>query len=451
MNSDPVKALIRHLTREYAKAVAAGKFPAAIRVQVDVGDQYDPLSWLASQKEFPKFFWRSDDGGRVLAYAGAAYIHTGSDRASTGEQWEDLRSWITQEPSLRCWIGGSFYPRIHGREWSDFDAFSMVVPKIGFERDPISAHWHLICQLVLLERQDGLIESTLADLATIFYREDHSAISFDILSRQELPSYENWEKIVAAILEYIDAGDISKVVLARCLHLEMSHYAAPEAVMARLLGQQGYAFMCQPAPQTAFLGVSPELLYHRRRDRLDTFAVAGTRPRSQDEWEDQRFKEALATSTKDKLEHKQVVDMLADRLKSLCVLSKAHGKGGMVELANQRHFYQCLRGRLLDGVNDEIIINALHPTPAVGGVPTRKAIDLLASVEPFDRGWYAGTIGWLNRDEAQMAVGIRSCLIRRTSWYIYGGAGVVRGSDALGEWEEIGLKMKNIMDVIDGR
>ena len=209
--------------------------------------------------------------------------------------------------------------------------------------------------------------------------------------------------------------------------------------------------MCLPAPMTAFLGVSPELLYHRRRDRLDTFAVAGTRPRGKDELDDKRLKAELAASGKDKLEHKQVVDMLAGRLKQLCVPAKFDGKGTMIELANQRHFFQRLRGRLLDGVNDEAIISALHPTPAVGGVPTDKAVGLLGSIEPFDRGWFAGTIGWFGLDEAQMAVGIRSCLIRQARWHIYGGAGVVKGSNALAEWEEIGLKMKNVLDVLNGR
>ncbi len=451
MNSDPVKALKRALIRECAKAVTAGQYPLVIRVQAECSDAYEPLSWLASQREYPKFFWRSEDGGRMLAYAGAAHIFTNSDRTCVSEQWDTVRQWMERVPSLRCWCGGSFHARIIGPEWSDFDAWAMYIPKIGIERDPASAKWHLVCQLILSEADDGTMDETIAILDRIFYVEDVSAFAPDIVSLEESPSYEEWRGIVGKMLALIDSGEISKVVLARCLRLVLSSPVSPEVVMAKLLEQSGHGFMCLPAPLTGFLGVSPELLYHRRRDRLDTFAVAGTRPRGQDEWEDLRFKAELAASVKDKLEHKQVVDMLADRLRQLCVLAKLDGKGTMMELPNQRHFFQRLRGRLLEGVSDEVIINALHPTPAVGGVPTAGAVQTLLSSEPFDRGWFAGTVGWLSRDEAQMAVGIRSCLIRQAQWYIYGGAGVVKGSDALAEWEEVGLKMKNILDVLYGR
>lgn len=448
MNSDPVKALKKALLRECSKAAAAGQYPLVIRVQAECSDDFDPLSWLASQKEYPKFFWRSEDGGRLLAYAGAAHIFTNSDRSCTADQWETLRQWMDRVGSLRAWCGGSFYPRISGPEWSDFDAWDMVIPKIGIERDPVSARWHLVCQLILNEVDDGTMDQTIAIIDRIRYVEDISHFDPDVVAREEFPSYDDWHRIVENMLSLIAGGEISKVVLARCLRLILERPVAPEAVMSRLLRQPGYGFMCLPTPQAGFLGVSPELLYHRRRDRLDTFAVAGTRPRGQDEWEDRRLKAELAASAKDKLEHKQVVDMLADRLKQLCVLSKLDGKGSMVELANQRHFFQRLRGRLLEGVSDEIIINTLHPTPAVGGVPTGKALETLSAVEPFDRGWFAGTIGWLSRDEVQMAVGIRSCLIRQNRWDIFGGAGVVNGSDPLAEWEEIGLKMKNILDVL---
>lgn len=448
MNTDPVKALKRLLLKEYGKAISAGNYPLVIRVQADCPDNYEPLSWLASQKEYPKFFWRSEDGGRVLAYAGAAYIFTCSDRSRTVDQWDILRHWQERVPSLRGWCGGSFHQRLTGSEWSDFDAWSMVIPRIGLERDPVSAKWHLICQLILSEQDSGTLDEAIAFLDKMTYREDMSAFTPDILSRNEWPIYDVWLANVEKMLAAIKAGEISKIVLARCLELTLSRAMPPEAVMARLLQQSGHGFMCLPAPMTAFLGVSPELLYHRRRDRLDTFAVAGTRPRGQNEIDDKRFKEELAASSKDRLEHQQVVDMLADRLRQLCVLTKLDAKRSMVELANQRHLFQRLRGRLLDGVNDEMIINTLHPTPAVGGVPTDQAIKILGEIEPFDRGWFAGTIGWISRDEAQMAVGIRSCLIRQDQWYIYGGAGVVQGSNPLSEWEEIGLKMKNILDVL---
>ncbi|MBF0386425.1 MAG: isochorismate synthase [Candidatus Omnitrophica bacterium] len=451
MNSDPAKTLKRNLLKECAKAVAAGHYPLVVRAQAECTNDFDPLSWLASQKEYPKFFWQNAEGGRVMAYAGAAHIFTNSDRACAADQWDSVRRWLERVPGLRCWCGGAFNNRITGQEWSDFDAWAMYIPKFGIERDPANAKWHLVCQLILPENDDGTLNEAVSLLERLSYSEDHSLFTPDILALEESPSYEDWQKTVNHTLETIARNEISKVVLARCMRLTLDHAVAPEAVMARLLQNSNQGFMCLPAPLTGFLSVSPELLYHRRRDRLDTFAIAGTRPRGHNELEDRLLKAELAGSVKDKLEHQQVVDMLAGKLAQLCILAKLDGKSTLLELPNQRHFYQRLRGRLLEGVTDELIIRALHPTPAVGGVPADKALKLIASAEPFDRGWFAGTVGWLSRDEAQMAVGIRSCLIRQDQWYVYGGAGIVDGSRALAEWEEIGLKMKNILDVLHAR
>jgi menaquinone-specific isochorismate synthase len=449
MNTDPIKNLKRSLIKACAKAAAAGQFPAVIRVESEITNDIDPLSWLAAQSDFPKFFWRSEDGGRILAYTGAAHVFTDSDRSTTQDQWKTLQQWLDINPSLRCWGGSSFFPRISGKEWSDFDAWAMHIPRIGLERDPSNARWCLVCQCILSDKDATAPQHLIQTLDNIRYIQDLSTIKTDIHQRDDTPSYEEWQRSIDLVLNKIKTNNIAKIVLARRLLLTMSRWVSPEHLMSALLGQEGYAFLYWPAPRTAFLGLSPELLYHRRRDRIDTFAIAGTRPRGETEPDDLRLKQELSLSTKDKLEHQQVVDMLSDKLKKLCVLTSKKGKSQILELRNQRHLFQRLRGRLLDGVNDEVILNTLHPTPAVCGVPTHNAMNILAATEPFNRGWYAGTIGWSSHSESEMAVAIRSCLIRDRQWYIYAGAGIVPGSKALAEWEEISLKMKNILDVID--
>ncbi len=451
MNSDPIRILKRHIKREYFKVLNSNHFPSVIRVQIELEDSFDPLSWLASQREYPKFFWRSEDEGRILAYAGASYISTNSDYASTGAQWETVRGFMQQEPHLRCWLGTAFHPRISGSEWSDFDACSLHVPKIGLERDPIHARWHLVCQLIITSREDVAVDVVLSLLDTILYVEDVSYFSPDILAIKETPSYEQWKEMVHSALQHTADQLISKVVLSRRRHLLLNSPVSPEMILAKLLHQKGTAFLYSPAPLTGFLGVSPELLFHRKRDRLDSMAIAGTRPRGKDHIQDQFFKQDLIISQKDRQEHKQVVDMVLNKLKDLCILAKLYGKMEILDLVNQRHFMQRLRGRLLEGVTDETIRNTLHPTPAVGGVPRDTATDFLQKVEPFDRGWFAGTIGWLSHNEAELAVAIRSCLILKENWYIYAGAGLVQGSTAIDEWEEVDLKMKNIMDIIYAR
>ena len=99
------------------------------------------------------------------------------------------------------------------------------------------------------------------------------------------------------------------------------------------------------------------------------------------------------------------------------------------------------RGELAPEMTDADILAALHPTPAVAGTPTQRAQDLIRRLEDYDRGWYAGPIGWLGADGAEFAVGIRSCLIEGTELTAFAGAGIVAGSTPEGEWRETAAKL----------
>jgi menaquinone-specific isochorismate synthase len=87
---------------------------------------------------------------------------------------------------------------------------------------------------------------------------------------------------------------------------------------------------------------------------------------------------------------------------------------------------------------------ALHPTPAVCGEPPEAAVAQIRALEPFDRGWYAGPVGFVGRDETRFAVGIRSALVQGDEVALFTGAGVVEGSDSTAEWQELEAKLRGI-------
>ena len=99
-------------------------------------------------------------------------------------------------------------------------------------------------------------------------------------------------------------------------------------------------------------------------------------------------------------------------------------------------------------VTDGKIIDRLHPTPAVGGSPRREAIDRIGELETFDRGWYAGPVGWVSKSAAEFCVAIRSAQIVRNRLNVYAGAGIVPGSEAEKEWEEIENKIASFLKAI---
>ena len=119
-----------------------------------------------------------------------------------------------------------------------------------------------------------------------------------------------------------------------------------------------------------------------------------------------------------------------------------------MRLAQGRHLVSRVSGRLREGVTDFHLLEQLPPTPAVGGVPTEIALEAIHSLEDFDRGWYAGPVGWIGRDSAEFAVALRCGVVRGSQLSLFSGAGLVQGSDPGSEWIEIEQKITDFTKII---
>ncbi len=122
----------------------------------------------------------------------------------------------------------------------------------------------------------------------------------------------------------------------------------------------------------------------------------------------------------------------------------------LVVLPLLRHLVTRFQGVLAPGITDGAILERLHPTAAVGGDPRAAALDAIAELENFDRGWYAAPVGWLARDAAEFAVAIRSAHCAGDRLTLFAGAGIVPGSDPAGEWEENERKLAPFLKALDG-
>jgi len=243
--------------------------------------------------------------------------------------------------------------------------------------------------------------------------------------------------------------------LARETTLQFEEAVDPLSLMARLSApvSRAYRFLYQPEPGVVFLGASPERLYSRRMRHIESEAVAGTRPRGASAAEDDALANALRTSDKERREHGFVAEAVDAALQSLCSTVHADAEPTILRLPNCQHLYRRFEG-FLDTRDDGAIVRALHPTPAVGGWPAGPAQAIIEEVERFDRGCYAGPIGYVGCDSAEFAVAIRSGLLAGDSLRLYTGAGIVQGSDPAEEWEELENKMGTFLsalgDHVDG-
>jgi menaquinone-specific isochorismate synthase len=177
-------------------------------------------------------------------------------------------------------------------------------------------------------------------------------------------------------------------------------------------------------------------------------AVAGTRERGETPEADAALREELLTSAKERREHAFVQRAIQRALETLCTSVEAADAPSELALARGRHLHAAIRGALSPDTATVDLLEALHPTPAVGGVPTDAALSAIRQQEPFDRGWYAGPVGWIGPDAADFAVAIRSGLLRPTRLALFSGAGIVDGSAPDREWAEIEQKIGDFAAVL---
>ena len=272
-----------------------------------------------------------------------------------------------------------------------------------------------------------------------------------VLTRWDIPNFTQWSSAVGAALEGFASGSLRKVVLARRSTLDLVEKVSPHLLLSVLMGAAPacFHFSFQPSAQAgAFLGASPELLYRRMGIRLESEAVAGTRPRSLDAAEDERLESQLLKLSKEQLEHRLVVEALEQTFRRLCVDYACDEKPGVLKLSRVQHLRTAVSGTLRGAVDDAAILEAFHPTPATCGAPVADALRFISDHEKFDRGWYAGPFGCVSKDSAEFAVAIRSMLAKGSQVEVFAGAGIVEGSDPEREWFELEDKISGVLNVL---
>ncbi|GAB5522116.1 MAG: hypothetical protein RhofKO_43670 [Rhodothermales bacterium] len=269
------------------------------------------------------------------------------------------------------------------------------------------------------------------------------------VGRSDYPNYGGWAANIAWALEAFRQGTLDKVVLARKAVFDFGETIDPLALLRRLHrdAPSRFHFLVQPRRGKAFVGASPERLFCKHGRTMLSEAVAGTRPRGDSEVSDAQLRTELLGSEKDQREHAFVRNEIQAALAPMTTELDVETVASEMKLAKGRHLVSQVRGTLKDDVTGLDVLRTLHPTPAVGGTPRSAALDAIDRLEPFDRGLYAAPVGWVSADDAEFAVAIRSGLIEGNTLALYSGAGIVDGSDARSEWDEIEHKIIDFINV----
>lgn len=255
---------------------------------------------------------------------------------------------------------------------------------------------------------------------------------------------------------------LQKVVLARALLLHAEGELNPETLLSRLVAADASAtgYLCDLSPAggahtgSVLVGASPELLVARTGEQVTCQPFAGSAPRSDDPEVDAASGAALRQSGKDRHEHQLVVDTMRAALEPLCTDLKISGEPQLSRTAALWHLSTPIEATLRDTSTTALdLALALHPTAAVGGVPTRAAMEMIASLEGA-RGFYAGAVGWCDaRGDGRWVVAIRGAQVSadRRSVEARAGGGIVAESDPGDEVDETSAKFRTILTALGAK
>ena len=258
----------------------------------------------------------------------------------------------------------------------------------------------------------------------------------------------DWERRYTSALqrglELVNGGELHKLVLAVRHSVSLTSPLDPLLLLKRLRHQQAGScrFLWQRNRQDSFFGASPERLLSLRNGQLRCDALAGTAGRND-------HATSLLNSDKDRREHELVVQAITEHLSAQGLKPRRPRSPQLARHGQLIHLHTPIT-TAAPGQSPLALAGVLHPTPAVAGLPRREAMSWLRSLEPFDRDGYAAPIGWIDSaGDAELRVAIRCGHARGAQLDLTAGAGLVRGSVAERELQEVGLKLTVLADQLD--
>lgn len=392
-------------------------------------------------------YW-SEPGGYEYAGIGALRVieARGAERfqSVSAEVREVFAKFGADADKLRLLGGFAFQPgRAQSPAWRPLGEARFVVPRLVYERRGDTARLVLVVarrELADLTFRESLLELSGRALAALASTHDDAHVPPEPALLDERPDAD-YLSLVDELRATIERGELEKLVLARRVSLELPRPVRPPQVLRRLsaIAPECIVFAFR-AGGTTFLGATPERLVEKTGRLFATEAVAGSIGTGESSLR------RLMESPKDRAEQAIVVRELVHALEPVASKLDHAPVPEIHRLRHVAHLRTRIQGTLKAPLHVLDLVERLHPTPAVGGVPTARALRWIATHEPDERGWYAGPIGWVNaQGDGSFAVALRSGLLEGARGSLYAGAGIVHGSDASSELAETRWKLQALL------
>jgi len=415
-------------------------------------------------------FWASGD--RWVAHAGAAaeisvpHEAPGTDRyaqvAAAARAFAldpILPESTARAPRVRFYGGFSFRADHRSQGvWARFPTALFHLPALELEGDDSGDAWLRARTLVApgesghdaLTRLRHRAEELRAELAAL--GDAPAPPPSETAGRAEASDRDRWEAAVEKSLEVIRAGRVSKAVLARTLDVRLDRPVDPLDVLRHLwtVNRGTHVYLFQPAEGVALVGAAPETVATLRDGVFHATAVAGSIRRGSGPREQAELAAKLLARDKDRAEQRIALDDMVVRLSTVAHQIRTDPQPHVLTLAAIQHLETEIRASVPGGVSVLDLLRLLHPTAAVCGLPRDAALSFLAEAEPFERGWYAGPVGWFDAEgNGVFAPALRMGVSGPDGWRLFAGAGIVEGSVPALEWEETAIKFEPVLQALE--
>lgn len=347
-------------------------------------------------------------------------------------------------PPARAWVVGTFDDARYDEVWSGFPSSALALPAVEVIRDAGFTSLSIVAEPGDARLSERIVSATeiVRDALPVATPQPLAPTPHATSVGGTLES--EYRAMVDRIVAGIRAGDFAKVVAARRVDVRFDGPVHAESVLRSLAFgyprcvRFAWRWRGDDRAVRTFVGATPERLLRVSGRTLETEALAGTV-----EAANGAAAEALLASAKDRGEHELVVDYLRDALHDVCDTLDIDAEPSVRRLRNVLHLRTGVRGVLREGIDAFALLQRLHPTPAVGGLPALPARAWIREHEATPRGAYAAPIGWIDEQgDAEFAVAIRSAVLRDRQAHLYAGAGIVRDSDAAMEYRETAIKLR---------
>lgn len=376
----------------------------------------------------------------------------GSSIFIRGEQgligWGEAKRFVATGPNRISELAGAWRDYVDELEVDD----SLEVPgsgpiafgAIAFADDSASESTLLMPRVVIGRRDERYWITTVddAELPKVTAWGENQPVNFEPgqLGRSE------FAELVDRAVKLIEAGSLEKVVLARDLVAEVPSSFDIRPALAKL--QNRYP-SCWVYAVDGMFGASPELLVRVSHSQVSARVLAGTAARGTDPSVDLAISKALAESHKNLAEHEFAVRSLVTALEPFCDHVDADTEPFSLQLPNLWHLASDVHGVLKEEGSVLDLASALHPTAAVAGTPRAEALKVISHLEPFDRGRYAGPVGWIGSDgDGEWVIALRGAQLTGNRITAFAGCGVVSESDGESELTETDLKFQPILGAL---